>query len=202
MQMRADRNEYEEEFACRRGTTHSSRHEQLVISDFRGVKKKKKDLYDVCSGCTVMAVCKHMMEVGARGASFIFTHLSAELEWYRMTAGQLDSFVLAEAIISIYWQEQLWNSEKADWYWPPRVTNWIEKLRERRDPTTLIDSAVMKHLWGEHPRQTRVRVASQRKVKSQGKVRPYRGARVAECPWARQYGRIQALLKINTSLGG
>lgn len=78
--MRADRNEYEEEFACRRGTTHSSRHEQLVISDFRGVKKKKKDLYDVCSGCTVMAVCKHMMEVGARGASFIFTHLSAELE--------------------------------------------------------------------------------------------------------------------------
>lgn len=141
MQMRADRNEYEEEFACRGGTTHSSQ--------VRGIKKRKKDLHEAFSGCTVMAVCKHMMQVGARGASFIFTHVRVELEWYRMTAGQLDSFVLAEAIISIYWQEQLWNSEKADWYWPPRVTNWIEKLRERWDPTTLIDSAVMKHLWGE-----------------------------------------------------
>lgn len=96
-----------------------------------------------------------MMEMGARRASFIFTNLGVELDWCRMTVGQLDSFILAEAIISIYWQEQLWNSEKADWYWVPRVTNWIEKLRERRASTTLIDSAVMKH-----PHETRVCMAS------------------------------------------
>lgn len=109
-----------------------------------------------------MTVCKHMMEVRAHRASFIFTDLGVELEWCRMAVGQLDSFILIQAIISIYWLEQLWNSEKADWYWTPRVTNWIEKLRERWAPTTLIDSTVMKHLWGEHPRETRVRNAKSR----------------------------------------
>lgn len=34
-----------------------------------------------------MTVCKHMMEVGAHGASFIFTDLCVELEWCRMTLG-------------------------------------------------------------------------------------------------------------------
>lgn len=166
-----------------------------VISSFTEIKTI---LYDVCSGCTVMAVCNHTMEVGARWASFIFTNVGVELEWCRMTVGQLDSFILAKAIISIYWHEQLWNSGKADWYWAPRVTNWIEKLRERRASTSLIDSAVMKHLWGEHPRETRVRVASQCKVKSQGKVRALHGTHMAECPWARENGSIQAVLKKNT----
>lgn len=104
--------------------------------------------------------------------------------------------------MSIYRQEQLWNSEKADWYWAPRVTNWIEKLRERRAPTTLIDSAVMKHLWGKHPGETCVRVAAQRKVKSQGKVKALHGTRMAECPWARENGSIQALLRKKTPQDG
>lgn len=49
-----------------------------------------------------MTVCNHMMKVGAHRASFIFTDLSVELELCRMTVGQLDSVILAEAIISIY----------------------------------------------------------------------------------------------------
>lgn len=159
-------------------------------------------VYNVCSGCTGMTVWNHMMEVGERRASFIFTDLGVELEWCRMTVTRLDSFILAEAIISIYWQEQLWNSEKADWYWAPRVTNWNEKLRKRRAPTALIDSAVRKHLWGEPPHETRVRGTSYRNVKSQGKVRARHGTHMEECPWARENGSIQAFLKKNTPLDG
>lgn len=74
-----------------------------------------------------------------------------------MTAGQLDSFSHAEVIISIDWQEQLWNSEKERLILGAESHKLDSEIELGEDPVTKSQKP-LSHLWGKHSHRTHVRV--------------------------------------------
>lgn len=132
------------------------------------------------------AYCIHAME---RSMACLYS-LTSEWNWNdseRHRGNSIHSVMLK--LLSIYWQEQLWNSQKRDWYWTPRVTNWIQRLslgeRDWAVAKPLVFS-VMKHRYrrAKHSRRTRVCAKSRVGERFHGSIcRGSRRTRAPQRPW-------------------